>query len=119
MFFLISIIVFHIVAIVGIVPYEMLWGGRLKSESEMYFFESVSLLINLVMLAAVIVKRAWPTKKIKWVNAVLWIMFVLFLLNTIGNIFSSNQMEKIIFTPITLILSVLCLILVLKKQDKI
>lgn len=95
----------------------MLWGGRLKSKSEMYFFETISLLVNLVMLAAVIVKRARTTKKIKWVNTILWSMFVLFLLNTIGNIFSSNQLEKILFTPVTLILSVLCLMLVLKRQE--
>jgi hypothetical protein len=41
----------------------------------------------------------------------LWLMFALFLLNTVGNLLSKNRYEKLIFTPITLLSAVFCLIL--------
>ncbi len=39
-----------------------------------------------------------------------------FLLNALGNFNSDNQFEKNVFTPVTLVLSMLCLALVLQKN---
>jgi hypothetical protein len=52
----------------------------------------------------------------KIINGFLWGMSVLFILNSIGNLASNNNLEKIIFTPITLVLAICGLILVLKKE---
>jgi ABC-type transport system involved in cytochrome bd biosynthesis fused ATPase/permease subunit len=49
------------------------------------------------------------------IKGVLWIMFVMFFLNTIGNLFSNNDLEKTIFTPITVLLSLGCLRLAINK----
>jgi hypothetical protein len=41
-----GVIVFHILIIIKIIPYEIVWSGRLKSTNEMYVFECVSLLLG-------------------------------------------------------------------------
>lgn len=81
-------------------------------------FEIVSILINMVMIAVVAIYAGYLNLKInpKIIKVTLWIMVVLFLLNTIGNLFSNNEMEKIIFTPITLLLAIFCLRLAMEKQ---
>jgi len=48
-------------------------------------------------------------------RVVMWIMFVLFTANTIGNLFSLNELESIIFTPITLVLALQTLRLALHR----
>jgi hypothetical protein len=45
-----------------------------------------------------------------------WIMAILFVLNTLGNIISKNKYEKIIFTPVTILLTLLMLILIFKEK---
>ncbi len=49
----------------------------------------------------------------------LWAMFVLFFINTIGNLFSINELEKLIFTPVTLVLSLFSLRLAITKGKSV
>lgn len=51
-----AVMVFHLSIILKIVPYEITWGGRLKNESEMYVFETISLVINLSLFSALLMK---------------------------------------------------------------
>lgn len=111
MLFLLSvIIVYHLLIITQVVPYEATWGGRLKTEQEMYRFESVSILLNLVIAFVVIIKGGYIKRFVpgKFITVLLWLIAVLFAFNTIGNIASVNKLEAIIFTPITLLFTVLC-----------
>lgn len=45
----VAILLFHSSIILKIVPYEITWGGRLKNDSEMYVFEIISILLNLIL----------------------------------------------------------------------
>lgn len=45
---LLAVILFHLLIITKIIPYENTWGGRLQSDSEMYLFETISIVINLI-----------------------------------------------------------------------
>jgi hypothetical protein len=103
----------------GIIPFEIVWGGRLKDKSQMLTFETISVVVNLVMLTVVAIKAGILKTGINPViiRIFLWIMFVIFFLNTIGNIFSNNELEKIIFTPLTLILSIFSLRLAISKRE--
>jgi len=38
--------IFHLLILVRVIPYEITWGGRLKTVEEMYVFETISILIN-------------------------------------------------------------------------
>lgn len=81
-------------------------------------FEMISIAINLIMLAVVAIHTGILKLRIKplLIYIVLWCMGGLFLLNTIGNLLSINTFEKMVFTPLTLLLSICCFRLALDKQ---
>jgi hypothetical protein len=93
----------------GIIPFEIVWGGRLTDSAQMIQFEIVSITLNLVMLVTVAIRSEHLNVNInkKIITVALWIMVGLFLLNTIGNLLSSNALEKILFTPLTILLAIL------------
>ncbi|HEY5327191.1 MAG TPA: hypothetical protein VIJ27_09330 [Mucilaginibacter sp.] len=104
-------ILFHLLVILKVIPFGVVWGGTMKNQSQMLTFETVSVIINILMLAVVAVKASVLKMNINYViiQVILWIMFGLFLMNTIGNLFSNNHFEKLVFTPVTLILSIFSL----------
>jgi hypothetical protein len=100
--------VFHLLILVRLIPYEITWGGNLKTVEEMYVFETLSILINLFFVFILLQKGEYIRYVMgrKTVNIILWIFFVLFTLNTIGNLFAETNFEKY-FTLLTLLSSVL------------
>jgi hypothetical protein len=118
LFLLVAVVLFHLSIVLKIVPYEITWGGRLKNDSEMYVFESISILINLLLITILLIKGKYLRELVsmKIVDIALWIFFVLFGLNTIGNIFAETNFEKY-FTILTLGFSVLIWI-ILRKGKK-
>lgn len=107
------IVIFHFLVIFGVLPFQNVWGGRLKTHEEMLKFETASVVINLIFIVVVSVKSRYLNLNIspKIITFLLWIMTFLFFLNTIGNLFAVNNLEKYIATPITLLLGILCFIL--------
>ena len=98
-------ILFHLLVVTGVIPYAFVWGGRLESETQMYRLELVSLVINLAVIAVVAIKAGYikPLFPPKVVTALLWILVVVFSLNTVGNLFAHSMLESLLLTPITLI----------------
>ncbi|WP_439880065.1 hypothetical protein ACSX1A_12950 [Pontibacter sp. MBLB2868] len=113
-------VILHFLILFGVVPYEMVWGGRLKGTSQMIVFELISILINVAMLAVVAADSGILNLKIdrRIIKGLLWIMFVVFLLNTAGNLLSSNELEKLLFTPLTVLLALFSLRLAIDKMQK-
>lgn len=107
------IIVFHFLIVFGTIPYKNVWAGRLKSREEMLRFESFSIILNVIFIAVVLVKANLINIKVpkKVINVLLWIMAIVFALNTIGNLFAIGSLEKFIATPVTFLLSIFCFIL--------
>lgn len=112
-----TVTVFHLCILVGIIPYEITWGGRLKTDEEMYVFESISIIINLLFAATLLIKGQFIKQLIKEkiVNIILWVFLFLFGLNTIGNIFAETVLEKS-FSLLTLALAVLIWIVLKSKK---
>lgn len=104
------VVVFHLLVLSGAVPYTIVWGGRLVSVSQMYLLEAVAITINLAVIATVAMKVGYikPFIPKRAVNFLLWVLVVLFGLNTVGNLFSETALEAVLFTPLTLICAVLC-----------
>ncbi len=105
------LVVVHVLILLRVIPYEMVWGGRLQDVSEMRRFEAVSIVVTLLMLVVVAVRGRFLNIKINpmILHAALWAMFGLFLLNTLGNLLSNHFFEKWVFAPTTSILSLFCL----------
>jgi hypothetical protein len=112
-----AIMLFHLSIILKIVPYEITWGGRLKNDSEMYVFEMISILINLILGLTLLIKGSYIKQivSLKIVTITLWIFLILFGLNTIGNVFAKTNFEKI-FTVLTLSSSILLWIILKGKR---
>lgn len=113
------VVLFHLCVLVGFVPPEIVWGGRISDRSELVKMEIISILINLVMLQIVMVRAGYFKIKINpmIIKIALWVMAILFLLNTIGNIFSKNEFERFAFTPLTFILAIFCIRLAISKES--
>jgi hypothetical protein len=109
-------ILFHFAVIAGLVPIDMIWGGRLKTQEELYVFESISLVLNALLLWVVIIRMNYVKISVnpKVIRVVLWLMFLLFLLNTLGNLMAFNNLETYIFTPVTFLMAVFSLRLAIK-----
>jgi len=91
-----GVIILHLLILLKILPYEIAWGGRLTSDSEMYVFETISIVIVLLFSFILLIKGQFIKAflPLKVVNIILWIFLVLFTLNTIANIFAKTFFEK-------------------------
>jgi len=116
---LLAVMLFHLSIILKIVPYEITWGGKLKNDSQMYIFETISIVINLILCVVLLIKGKYLRTFIplKLVNIILWIFLVLFGLNTIGNILAETNFEKF-FAILTLASSFLIWIILTKTCDR-
>ena len=115
---LFAAIVFHLFIIIKIIPYDITWGGRLQNDTEMYVFETSSILVNVFLSWVLLMKGNHVTYKFpnQVVNVILWIFFVIFILNTVGNIFAKTFFEQQ-FAFLTGFSSILLLI-ILKRHTK-
>lgn len=102
-----TLVVFHLLVLLQIIPFDMVWAGKVGNVEEMRPLELTSVIITLLMLVVVSIRAGYlyigVNKKI--VNIILWAMFLFFCLNTIGNMLSTNPFEQMVFTPVTLLLS--------------
>ena len=115
LFFLSLFLLLHLSILFRIISYKVVWGGRLKSDRQMYRFEIISLLMNSLFVFIVLIKSGFLKIDIspKIITFSLWLMAALFLLNTLGNVISKNKFEKMIFAPITVLLTIFSVILAL------
>lgn len=117
---LLPVIIFHLLVLIGLVPYNAIWGGRLKTVQEMYVFETISLLFNVYLLIIVLqlggyIRRIIPRIVLK-VSIGFYVL--LFGLNTIGNLWAVNIYERILGTIFTAILTYLCFRLLMNLPQK-
>jgi hypothetical protein len=113
------ITIFHLSILFKITPYTITWGGRLENDSEMYVFETISILTVGFLMLTLLMKggliRFRFSKKV--VNIVLWFYFVVFTLNTIANIFAVTFLEKS-FALLTGLLAMLLLMIIQEKPKE-
>lgn len=101
-------IIFQLTVMAGLIPTEMVWGGRLKNAEERMVGALLSLSVLVLAALLVLVRigrigRSMPAVG-KWG---LWVICALFVLNTVGNLFAFDLRETLIFTPVTLVAAVL------------
>ena len=112
-------LIYHILILVKIVPYKLAWGGRLKSDQEMYVFESFSLVLNFLFLLFVAIQLKFITILLHplFCKTIWWFLAIVFAINTIGNTMAIYPFEKYFFTPITFISSICAFIIIFSKKE--
>lgn len=106
---------FHLLVLAGLIPPTIVWGGKISDRSKLVVMELISLsTITAVGATAFLYSRrigqGVPSPAL---NLVIWIFAVIFLLNTIGNMFAKTRFERLAFTPVTALLFILMILLAL------
>lgn len=107
------VIIFQLLIALGVLPISMAWGGRQTELTPQLRIASVVGAVILGLFAYIIRLRAGliGTGEITLLIKILaWIVTAYMAFNTFTNITSKSKAEKLIFTPITLVLTILCLI---------
>ncbi|PCJ67519.1 MAG: hypothetical protein COA58_03770 [Bacteroidetes bacterium] len=117
---LLTILIFHLSILLEIIPYEAVWAGKLNSVEEMYVFETISILINVLLLIVLRVKfkNIKTSKSNKIIDVIIWAFVFLFALNTLGNLFAKSLIEQILGTVLTAVSAILCWIIVRKNNKQ-
>lgn len=87
------------------------WGSRYGTlPPGLRFASLVAVLIFIILILVVLEKLGTISlfRSPRFVNAMLWIFGVYFLLNTVMNAMSSGAIEKYFMTPVAFTMSVLC-----------
>lgn len=113
-FLFVVVVVLQLLLAVGILPISMAWGGR---QSQLTVSLRIASIVSVLLLGAfiyVIRYRAGiasnnPIPVI--IKVVSWIITAFMAFNTLGNITSLSISEKLLFGPITFILTVACLLI--------
>jgi len=113
-------LIFHLLIIIGVIPYALTWGGKLESTKEMLLFETISILINLFFIHTLLQKGSYirSTYSKKFIRIILWVFFILFILNTAGNIQAVTTFEKCL-TVVTGLNAVLLLMILLRDKESV
>lgn len=114
---LMLVVLFHILVVVQVIPYTIVWAGKINSISEMQAMESVSIAINVLLILVLLLRGNYIETNIpnSFLNFIIWIYVVLFAANTIGNLYSESKLELYLFTFLTFVSAILCLRIVLEK----
>ena len=109
-------LIYHALIITQVVPYANAWGGRLPNLQAMYVFEIISVLMQVIFLTIAVLKHRYVggKKTQKVLTYLLFFLSALLLLNTVGNVYSTSTFEAIMFTPLTLVMSIVAFRLALE-----
>ncbi len=115
---LVLLIILHLLILFKILPSYFVWGGQIDdSQLNLLTLEIVAIGVILIFIFFTAVKTGY-IKNIKFksiINIGTWFMCIYFIVNTLGNIASIASLEKMIFTPVTVILALLTFRLAIEK----
>lgn len=99
---------FHGLVMLGVLPPNIVWGGQAgESPADLLVLETIALVV-IALFAWIIAAKAGYVQVRRFRRGIIigvWLVFAFLLLNTVGNLASGVTAEKLIFTPITLLLA--------------
>lgn len=105
------LVVFHMLVMLGVISYKIVWGGRIKSKVQLYVMELLSILVLLLCVFLLSLKLGiFVFKGSDFIVSIgLWSLLGIFVLNTFGNLMAKTKLEKYLFGSLTFMISVLLL----------
>lgn len=114
--------VFHLAVLSGLLPEQLVWGGREYTRTQFVSMEIFASLVTLSMIWILAQTIHWflPVLSDKSLRWALRLMTVWFVLNTAGNLLSVNPLERCFFSGLTALFALLCLntLLQFKIRDR-
>ena len=112
-FLFVAVIVLQILLAAGILPVSMAWGGRQSQLTASLRVASIAAAVLLGAFIYVIRYRAGLVGNVPipvLIKVASWIITAFMAFNTLGNLTSLSKNEKLLFGPVTLILTIACLL---------
>ena len=111
-------VILHVLMAAGIVPITIAWGGRQEILNTGLRVASIASAVVLALMAVVIRRRAgliggYPIPLT--ISILSWVTTAYVAFNTLANLTSQSKGEKILFTPITVLLFLSCLAVSISK----
>lgn len=104
---------FQLLLAVGLLPISMAWGGRQTELTPVLRLASIAAVILLGVFIYIIRYRAGLIDSVPAPTAIrvlAWVVAGYMALNTVGNFASVNSIEKLLFGPMTIIITIACII---------
>jgi len=103
--------VFHLLVVFRVVPTDLIWGGRMESPEALLRLELWALALTVVWAIIIALKMGYLRwiKNRKAINIAVWVLFLFFVLNTLGNLLATSPIEKFGFGSMTFIAALLTL----------
>ena len=103
--FLTAMVAFHLLVLLGVVSSDIVWGGQIENQNSLTILELFSIFLTLIFIFIVAIKAGFiKNPSLKNVGKYgIWIIMVYFVLNTFGNLMAASFIEKLIFTPLTIL----------------
>ena len=113
-------LMFHILVLLAIIPYDIVWAGKINSEVDMKKLEMISIVVNAFAILILLLHAGYIQNNIsvKIFKVIIWLFVIFFSLNTIGNLSAKSHFELYVFTPLTFILAVLCFRIVIDRNPQ-
>ncbi len=111
-------LIFHGLALIGLVPAELVWGGQTAEEpSSLQYLEIFAVVINIIFLVVVAAKVGYirAHNLIRFINICLWIILVYLFMSVGSNLVSMRSAENLVFTPVIALLALLIYRLLLEE----
>ncbi|RLC56184.1 MAG: hypothetical protein DRH89_06205 [Candidatus Cloacimonadota bacterium] len=114
---IVLLIIFHVLALLGVVPSNVVWGGQIIDKATVIKHEILRLLGSFIFLAIILEKMNQNkiTKFKKLSNVSFWFIYIYFIITSIAKLALAVTLERFIFIPVTVILSVLLFRLATEK----
>ncbi len=103
----------------GVIPITMAWGGRQSQLTDSLQIASLVSASLLLVFAYIIRRRAslaGNTPPSTIIKVLAWLITAFMVLNTLGNLTSLSLNEKLLFTPMTLVLAVACFVVSISEE---
>jgi hypothetical protein len=113
-----AVIILQLLITLGLLPISMAWGGRQAELTPKVRIASLVAAVILGVFAYIIRLRAGLVgagEITLLIKILAWVVTAFMAFNTLTNLTSQSKAEKLIFTPITLILTIVCFVVSISK----
>jgi hypothetical protein len=112
-----ALAVFHVLMLLGVLPADLAWGGRVEAAENLILLEVVAFIVTILFAAAVAAKAGFLGSRAsgKAATVAVWLVFGYFVLNVAANLASASSLERAVFAPVSAVFALLALRLALSK----
>lgn len=104
------LIIFHLCNLLGFVPLNIVWTGRVSSSKAFFAMGILSIVLNIAYMWFGLVRGKTIDKPSfqTFANRLYPFLFWWLVGNSIANLFSKSRFEVFVFTPVLILLTICC-----------